>query len=410
MEHYYAIHRTGSDDELQHWKYIKRIKVKGKWRYFYDKEELEKFEKGYGKTIEKKDRNGNIKNITTVYEKTNDLFGGKVSVKRSGVNMYSGKNWTNIHTVKQQGKIDRLIAKGEKYIFDKFLKNKKAKKPGSSKFSKAVDKGKKFINELFGKDDTKKDSKKKKKKPKYIAKVKMPNGKTRYFYSKDEYNAYLKRLEYQKNEPDFMKKIKKIDKNKIFSTDENQAATNPNYDPYDKDYSENCIKCTATYELRMRGYDVEADSANVKEQSSVDLDNWYKDAKHYEIQSDGTVKDVSLSKKNKLFNAIDTIFSDISEKYNKQYSGNTIKNSITKNSPPNSRGNINVYWKGGGGHSMAYEVNTKGEVILRDTQTNKVYKTKKDFDDLASNINHAEFTRTDNLELRKDILQNVKRK
>lgn len=407
MERYYAVVRTGSENELQHWKYIKRIKVKGKWRYFYDKEELEKFEKGYGKTIEKKDKNGNVENVTTVYEKTNDLFGDKTVFKSEGVNMYSGKKWTNTHITKQQGKVDRLIAKGEKFIYNEFLKNKEAKAPGSSKFSKAVDKGKKFINKLFEKNDSKKDAKKK---PKYIEKVKMPNGKTHYFYSKDEYNAYLKRLEYQKNEPDFMKKIKKIDKNKIFSADENQAATNPNYDSYDKDYTENCIKCTATYELRMRGYDVEAAPANVKEQTRIDLDNWYKDAKHYEIQDDGTVKDVSLSRKNEVFETLDMIFNTTEGRYNKKYSGDAIKKSIEKNNPPNSRGNINVNWRGGGGHSMVYEINSKGKAIIRDAQTNKVYKTKEDFDNLARTVAYADFTRTDNLELRKDILQNVKRK
>ena len=36
--------------------------------------------------------------------------------------------------------------------------------------------------------------------------------------------------------------------------------TNPNYNPNDPAYSENCIKCVPTYEMRRRGYDVEAKS------------------------------------------------------------------------------------------------------------------------------------------------------
>nr|DAO53502.1 MAG TPA: Papain fold toxin 1, glutamine deamidase [Caudoviricetes sp.] len=412
-KHYYAVTRVGLEDELQHWKYIKKIKVKGKWKYFYDKEELERFEKGYEKTTEKKDKNGNTETVTTVYKKTNDLFGGKTSVQKDGVNMYSGKKWKITSIEKSQGKVDRLIAKGEKFIFNKFLKNKKAKKPGSSAFSKAIDKGKNFINKLFGKDDSKKESKKKK--PKYITKVKMPNGKIRYFYSKDEYNAYLKRLEYQKNEPDFMKKIKKIDKNKMFSADENQAATNPNYDPYDKDYSENCIKCTATYELRMRGYDVEAASRTklpimFGNQTNADLDNWYKDAKHYEIQEDGSVKDISLTRKNKFFTAVSETYKYAKGDYKLSYSGKVLKESLEKNNPPNSRGNLNVVWDSGGGHSMVYEINSKGKAIIRDAQTNDIYKSDDDFDAVARTCGNISFTRTDNLELRKDILQNVKRK
>ena len=408
QEQYYAIIRTGSQDELQHWKYIKKKKVNGKWRYFYDKSELEKFLKGSQETSRKKGKHGNETVTITTYSK--GLFTKESKITGEAKN--GRKKTTTKFIDKQLGIADRLIAKGEKFIYNRFLKNKTAKRPGSSKFSKAVDKGKKFIKKLFGKDDSKKDSKKK---FKYIEKVKMPNGKTRYFYNKDEYNAYLKRLEYQKNEPDFMKKIKKIDKNKIFSADENQAATNPNYDPYDKDYSENCIKCTATYELRMRGYDVEAASrtklpGGFGNQTNADLDNWYKDAKHYEIQEDGSVKDISLTRKNKFFSGVSQIYKDAKGDYKLFYSGKDLKESLEKNNPPNSRGNLNVVWDSGGGHSMVYEINSKGKAIIRDAQTNDIYKSDDDFDAVARTCGNISFTRTDNLELRKDILQNVKRK
>lgn len=36
MEKYYAIvRRTDSNSELKHWKYIKKLKKNGKWRYYY---------------------------------------------------------------------------------------------------------------------------------------------------------------------------------------------------------------------------------------------------------------------------------------------------------------------------------------------------------------------------------------
>lgn len=38
-----------SEDELMHWKYIKREKVNGKWRYYYDQSELDNKKKNISK-------------------------------------------------------------------------------------------------------------------------------------------------------------------------------------------------------------------------------------------------------------------------------------------------------------------------------------------------------------------------
>lgn len=40
MERCYAIRRSNSSNELTHWKYIKKVRVNGRWRYYYDKESL----------------------------------------------------------------------------------------------------------------------------------------------------------------------------------------------------------------------------------------------------------------------------------------------------------------------------------------------------------------------------------
>lgn len=39
-DYYYHNGRLYNSDELQHWKYIKKKKVNGKWRYYYDTESL----------------------------------------------------------------------------------------------------------------------------------------------------------------------------------------------------------------------------------------------------------------------------------------------------------------------------------------------------------------------------------
>ena len=39
---YAAIQRSGQKNELTHWKYIKKVKKNGKWRYYYDKDSLKR--------------------------------------------------------------------------------------------------------------------------------------------------------------------------------------------------------------------------------------------------------------------------------------------------------------------------------------------------------------------------------
>ena len=43
---YKAVNLHSDPDELQHWKYIKREKVNGKWRYYYDIGKNERLEAG----------------------------------------------------------------------------------------------------------------------------------------------------------------------------------------------------------------------------------------------------------------------------------------------------------------------------------------------------------------------------
>lgn len=55
------------DDELMHWKYIKREKINGKWRYYYDigqraKSDYKEAERNYNRTSENWDRLSKITN------------------------------------------------------------------------------------------------------------------------------------------------------------------------------------------------------------------------------------------------------------------------------------------------------------------------------------------------------------
>lgn len=232
---------------------------------------------------------------------------------------------------------------------------------------------------------------------KYIAKVKISDGTYRYFYDQDEYDAYLRKKEYQKNSPSFMDEFKKTPMTE--TSEEALAKINPHVDwsysqyKYYNDlpdeqvkklkdsgkvsqktvgdtqaYDMNCMNCTTAYELRRRGYDVEAGAWRASNTQYASLENWYEGVKVKEVK-----------KTNNLIKAIQS------------------------DNPPGSRGNLMVQWSNGGGHSMAYEVDSKGKVHILDPQTNSVV----DEDKLPDLISSAHYARTDNLKLKEGVLDTV---
>lgn len=284
----------------------------------------------------------------------------------------------------------------------KFLKNISKKvnnlfKKSKKELGKTLEKGRKFVDEvIFGK---KKNSSSlfdvKEKIHKYIARVKMSNGKYKYFYDAGAYERYLKRMEYQKNEPEFMKKVPKIPESDGYTADEDMAKINKEYSRYDKATSQNCTNCTAAYELRCRGYDVSAADyenyvANYDNASMFRFPLYYKDAKTIRLDDTGE------EHKSPLNNTV------AYKRY--EYDSRTVTEAILKHSGKNTRGDISVMWKEAlAGHSMVYEVNNKGKVTIRDCQTNRTYRVE----DIVDQVNAISITRTDNLELRKGILDAV---
>lgn len=284
--------------------------------------------------------------------------------------------------------------------FFKNIRNKITKlfKKSKKELGKTLEKGRKFVDEvIFGKKKGKGDSilERAARKVKYIARVKMSNGKYKYFYDTNTYERYLKRMEYQKNEPEFMKKLPKISENKAYTSDEDMAEVNKDYSRYDKATSQNCTNCTAAYELRCRGYDVSAADyknyfKNYDNASMFRFPLYYKDAKTIRLDDEGK------EHKSPLNNTL------AYKRY--EYDSRTVTEAILKHSGKNTRGDISVMWKEAlAGHSMVYEVDNKGKVTIRDCQTNRTYRVE----DIVDQVNAISITRTDNLELRKGILDAV---
>ena len=223
---------------------------------------------------------------------------------------------------------------------------------------------------------------------KYIAKIMLRNGKYRYFYDQSEYDAYKSKYKYQKDEPEFMHKFKKLDHPETFE----DAILSINRD-YKKGglYTVNCVLCTTTYEMRRRGYDVKAKPYS-NEINQVILRNT---KNPYDITANDEAYLSSIYKNP----VIRTVTNSPTDNLSSQLSS-------TLSKEPNTRGNILVKWKSAnGGHSMIYEVDSKGKVRILDSQVastdtkgHGMYLDDSSINRLGSMTDNVRVLRTDNLE------------
>lgn len=377
-------------------KYIVRIPYKNnKYRYFYTQSEYEAYLTGLTSASKKK-YSSDYKISESERE---SLENTKELEKQSGKDVYRSGDEYEVQIAKDSA-VKNLLTVFKK-VASKFSKSGKTPKlpddildiPSASLKKDASKDGK--VKKVKSNKD--KVTTKPLKGHKYIAKIKISDGSYRYFYDQDEYNAYLKKKEYQKNSPSFMDGFEKTPATE--TSEEALAKINPHVDwsysqyKYYNELSEeqskqlldsgkvtkktagdayaydmNCMNCTTAYELRRRGYDVEAGAWRQSNTQYASLENWYKGVKIKEVKdTDNLVK------------------------------------AIKSDNPPGSRGNLMVQWAGGGGHSMVYEVDSKGSVHILDPQTNSVV----DEDKLPELIQSAKYARTDNLELKKGVLDTV---
>lgn len=326
-------------------KYIARVKTaNGKYRYFYTREEY------------------------NVYRKSEESPEPKKTSKLKSVSNFFKKITKNINKL--------------------FKKSKK-------ELGKSLNKGKKFVEEvILGKKKERSSSLVyvKEKIHKYIARVKMSNGKYKYFYDAGAYERYLKRMEYQKNEPEFMKKVPKIAENNDYTKAEDMAEINEEYSPYEKERSQNCVYCSMAYELRCRGYDVQA----------AEYEGWF-DYKGFDSDMSKFYENPKMITLDETGNEHKSVLNStkLHKKFN--YDARTVNGAILKHSGKNTRGEIRVSWKSGSAHSMMYEVLDNGGVIIRDSQVDRVYNMS----DLVGLVDKITITRTDNLKLKKSILDTV---
>lgn len=152
----------------------------------------------------------------------------------------------------------------------------------------------------------------------------------------------------------------------IMTPNEDMAACNPKYSKGGV-YKNNCISCALAYDLRRRGYDVEAASIDTTSAVNGSLPvqlGFYKGErlKMFEVPND---PDVAV----------------------KQFTKNLLGYG------DGSRGMLRIRWKNGDGHAAVWEVDGSS-VVIRDPQNN----TLVDLSDYIRQAKTFYYFRTDNLD------------
>lgn len=394
-------------------KYYKKIRIGKKFRYFYSKEEYLAYLKrpskkvedsknkslsfldGFKKAISKATKTGkkftekSMKKLSTTSVKSIDKFAGKGKIS---VEKFIKKNSkalvrkTKNSTEKSKESVEKLfkksgitvsknlketVSKGKKSV-EKVLKNNKDTSFGDVK--DVAEKGKKIVAALMGGKIGSMI---------YKAVSKMPDIKKAFMTMED----YKKAAEKNIKEAKPPKSLNDMDKkDRPTSKDEDQEAVNPYYKSKDYAYTNNCAYCTAAYDLRQRGYDVEAMPID-KEQANTakEIMSWYEDA---DLET--------------LDEVIERQAKDKAGKGVTHAEAAKIIEEDMKRNGEGARGHLLLYWSQGGGHDVVWEVENN-EVVVRDCQTNE---TMKIYDYLQYCDNVAYF-RTDNLDVNKKVLKTV---
>lgn len=354
-----------SEDELMHWKYIKREKIKGKWRYYYDYKSLKKDIKSTLNSIVKKTTKLVSSGKKTLSKYINKPVESTISKVTSGT-----KNI--VESVKKR--VFKYIAKvpvGDTYRYFYSDKAYQAYLKGKNTVDKSLDKK---LN-VTPSDTAKTNAKS------FISRT-LTSG-----FGKAVYGLVapaLVALQVELTTPKSFSELKKT--NTKETNDEHQKKVNPKYDASTYDYSMNCSFCTAAYDLRKRGYDVEANPISMVEAYTVeDVCGWYKGAK-------------SVSK------------STVEAQYRKQVtktkeapSESDMLSTALKKYGDGARGHLALYWDYGGGHDVIWEVENN-EVVFRDCQTGEISRTLS----YLSYASDYDYVRVDNLEPTEYVLRTVR--
>ena len=363
----YLSHKKGEERKVH--KYVKREWKNNKWRYYYDtpKGKIGMTNNAMATLSSVGVKSGMLSQLTNKHA----MNSAAVEVANKQLNMLT-KNVLNTPV----NKLTSAIAIGKKSAENVLGISKEKNKITLGVLDNAViAAGKKAIQNKIEEDERKKKERERLEKE-----------------SQDQAEFKIKEDERLKQEQ--RQATEKLDgvgdlatqKTKLKKS-EDQAAVNPYYYTNDDKYTTNCAYCTAAYDLRRRGYDVEAAAISEGHGNTIDkIASWYKDAEVV------TMADVIVESVKSGESADKEIYEILKEDLLKHGEG--------------ARGHFCVQWKSGGAHDVIWEVEN-GEVVFRDCQTNN---TTTNVEWYTSRAKYFNYFRSDNLEIDESILETVRNK
>lgn len=175
--------------------------------------------------------------------------------------------------------------------------------------------------------------------------------------------------------------------------DEDMERVNPAFKNWDQNTKSNCVLCSMSFELRRRGYDVQANKATSGYDQNELTKDWFTGAKHTEAK--GSIQDHELMHRNFI----------LDKSRQKEMIDDTL--STIKAQKDGARGTLGIIWNGtASGHSIAYAVEN-GEVTIYDTQSNEKFKGDKAAEKYLKQTSRVDITRLDNCKLNTKYIKEV---
>lgn len=161
-------------------------------------------------------------------------------------------------------------------------------------------------------------------------------------------------------------------KTREYTIDEDIKAVNPKYNSdaevwEQPEYHQNCCYCTATYEMRRRGYDVQARPRDDNKKYH-DLTDYYLNPNEQLFFFKGEQRTKTYGHRDVDINPLPKLLSPVKV----IQMTNDVKNYI-KDMPDGARGSIEINWYFGGGHLINFEKVDNNNIYVIDAQCNEKY-------------------------------------
>ena len=181
-------------------------------------------------------------------------------------------------------------------------------------------------------------------------------------------------------------------KNKSYTLEEDIERVNPEYNTWATNTKNNCVCCTNTLELRLRGYDVTAKKT----------DTGYTDEDQRDFFKNAKTKMIAGSKTdNEIINSTDFRIDKESKKTMVDSTINDLKNG------KNQRGDMSIVWDGTlTGHSVMY-MNDGKDIKIIDSQCNKQYVGEKECREFLNKTSQVCLTRLDDKQINTKYIKEV---